>query len=104
MAPRTYDPSSPPSRGLSRTHPLPLPCREGMRVRQVDPHRRALTLLADDLEPAAVAQRDMLGDGEAEPGAADRAAAARVDAVEALGEAGQMLGRDALALVDDADA
>ena len=53
-----------------------------------------------DVEPAAVAQHDMLDDGEAEAGAADRAAAARIDAVEALGEARDMVGRDALALVD----
>src|SRR5688500_9152926 len=74
------------------------------RVRQIHPDRGPLALLADDLEPAAVAQRDMLGDGEAEPGAADRPAAAGVDPVEALGEPGNMLGRDPLALVDDADA
>src|SRR5688572_33063453 len=73
------------------------------RMGQVDPHRGPLPLLADDLEATAVAQRDMLGDGEAEPGAADRPAAAGVDPVEALGQAGQMFGGDPLALVDDSD-
>ena len=43
----------------------------------------------------------MLDDGEAEPGAADRPAPAGVDPVESLGEARQMLGRDALAAVGD---
>src|SRR3546814_2079909 len=46
----------------------------------------------------------MLDDGEPEPGAADRAAARLVDAVEALGQARDMLGRDAVALVADRQA
>ena len=55
--------------------------------------------LAFDGEAAAVALDDMLDDRQAEAGAAERAAAAGVDPVEALGHAGDMLGRDALALV-----
>src|SRR3546814_17613971 len=44
---------------------------------------------------------DVLDDREAQPGAAERAAAARIDAVEAFGKPGQMLGRDAVAPIDD---
>ena len=43
----------------------------------------------------------MLDDGEAEAGAAHRPAPARIDAVEAFRQAREMIGRDALALIDD---
>ena len=43
-----------------------------------------------------MALNDMLDDGEPEPGAPDGAAAPGVDAVETLGQARQMLGRDAV--------
>src|SRR6185436_7373825 len=43
----------------------------------------------------------MLDDREAETGPTERSAAAGVDAVEALGDAGDMLGRNPLALVGD---
>src|SRR5207237_3476249 len=66
-------------------------------------NRRADAELRLDVEPAAVAEHDMLDDGEAEAGAADGAAASRVDAIEALGQAGDVDGRNALALVDHAD-
>ena len=78
---------------------LAVPC-----ARQIDMNRGSFSKRAPDVEPAAVAQHDMLDDGEAEPGAADRAAAPGIDPVEALGEPRDMLGRDALALVDDAAA
>ena len=42
-----------------------------------------------------MAVEDVLDDGEPEPGAALLAARGDVDAVEALGEPRQMLGRDA---------
>ena len=42
---------------------------------------------------------DMLDDGEAEPGAARIAAARGIDAVEALGQAREMVGGDAVAMV-----
>ena len=54
-------------------------------------------------EPAAVALDDMLDDRQAEAGAAERAASARVDPVEALGHPRDMLGGDALALVGDGE-
>src|SRR5687767_7662845 len=66
----------------------------------MDLHERALAGPASDLEPAAVAPDDMLDDGEAEAGTADRAAPAGIDAVEAFGEPRNVLGRDALALID----
>src|SRR5579883_3559357 len=60
---------------------------------------RALAGLARDVERPAVAADDVLDDGEAEPRPAHRARARRVDAVEALGEARQVLPRDALPAV-----
>ena len=54
-------------------------------------------------QPAPVAADDVLDDGEAEAGAAEARAARRVDPVEALGQARQVLAGDALALVDDRD-
>src|SRR3546814_5985270 len=47
---------------------------------------------------------DMLDDGEPEPRPSHRPAAAGVDTIESLGEARQMLGRDAFAPVDHAHA
>src|SRR3954469_22179889 len=73
--------------------------RPGQRYRD----RRAHAERRLDVEPAAVAEHDMLDDGEAEAGAADRAAAPRIDPVEALGQAGDMGGGNAFALVDHAD-
>ena len=46
---------------------------------------------------------DVLDDGEAEPRAAKLARAGGVDAIEALSEARQMVGGDAVALVADGD-
>src|SRR5690348_2764486 len=57
--------------------------------------------LAVDHQPAAVPLDDMLYDRETEAGAAEGAAAARIDPVEALGHALDMFGRDPLALVCD---
>ena len=54
---------------------------------------------AFDRQPAAMAGEDVLDDGEAEAGAALGAALAGVDAVEAFGQARQMFGRDAAAVV-----
>ena len=51
-----------------------------------------------------MAADDVLGDGEAEAGAAQPPRAGRVDAVEALGQPREMLAGDARALIDDADA
>src|SRR3546814_9568367 len=48
-----------------------------------------------------VALADVLDDREAEAGATDRAAARLIDAVETFGQAGQMFGCDAVALVAD---
>src|SRR6187397_1950149 len=70
------------------------------RVRQIDPDRGPLALLADDFETPPVSPRNMFGDGQAEAGAANRAAAAEIDAVEAFGQARDVLGRNPLALVD----
>src|SRR4051812_16590603 len=46
----------------------------------------------------------MLDDGEAEPGSADLAAAPGVDAVETLGQTRNMVGGNAVAMVDHAEA
>src|SRR3546814_1421555 len=64
-------------------------------------HGSALADRAGDDEVAAMPLGDVLDDREAQPGAAERAAAARIDAVEAFGKPGQMLGRDAVAPIDD---
>ena len=45
---------------------------------------------------------DMLDDGEAKPGAARVAAARRIDTIESLGQAGEVGGGDAIALVGHA--
>src|SRR3954470_13910504 len=68
-------------------------------ARQADLDLRPHARHAAYVEMAAVAGDDMLDDGEAEAGAAERAAAARIDPVEAFGEAGQRLGGDAFAPV-----
>src|SRR6476469_6672914 len=64
---------------------------------------RALADLAFEPQPSSVSLDDMLDDREAEPGAAERAAAARIDPVEALGDSRDMLGGDAVALVAHAE-
>src|ERR1700722_6643423 len=71
--------------------------------RKMDGEDRSQAGLALDLEQAAVMADDMLDDGEAEPGAAERARTRGIDAVEALGEAGNMLARDAAAVVAHAE-
>ena len=62
-----------------------------------EPEDRALARLAVDVELAAVALHDVLDDRQPEPGAAGLARAAAVDAIEALGQARQVLARDARA-------
>src|SRR5687768_4629038 len=74
------------------------------RPRQRDEHGRAFANVAFDVEAAAMSADDMLDDGETEPGSADRSASAGVDPVESLGQARQMLDRNALAAVDDGKA
>ena len=59
--------------------------------------------LALDVDLAAVVLDDVPDDGEAEPGAAGRARASLVDAVEALEDPRHLVGRDADALVGDGD-
>src|SRR6185436_4796368 len=64
----------------------------------------ALAGLALDLEAGLMARERVLGDGEAEAGAAGLARAAAVDPIEALGEPRDVLGLDADAGVLDAEA
>src|SRR5215471_2549971 len=71
--------------------------------RQVDGEGAAGAHGTVDVERAAMAVEDVLHDGEAEAGAAELARPHGLDAVEALGQAWQMLARDALALVHDGD-
>src|SRR5262245_42774571 len=70
---------------------------------EIDRERRAAADLAVDRQRAAMAVDDVLDDGEAQPGSAELTRAAGVDAVEPLGQARQVLARDAVALVRDAD-
>src|SRR5690606_13880012 len=71
------------------------------RQRQKHGEPAALAELALDRETAAMAVEDVLYDGEAEAGAAQLARTAAIDAIESLGEARDVLGRNALALVGD---
>src|SRR5262245_7110097 len=100
MQPPHVNPRAPRER-LARPHSARL--RVLRRGVQADGEGRALAVLAVDGERAAVAVDDVLDDREPEPGAAECARAPGVDAVEALGEARQVLARDALALVGDRD-
>src|SRR3546814_19572220 len=61
------------------------------------------TLFRSDREAATVAVEDVLDDGEAESGAAERAAPRGVDPVESLGQTRQMLARYTFAMVADDD-
>src|SRR3546814_695420 len=82
----------------SRRRSMPL----AQRKRQRD--AGALAEFAFDVELALMAFADMLDAREAEPGAADRAAARFVDAVEAFGAARDMVGGDAVALIGHGEA
>src|SRR3546814_13580912 len=64
-------------------------------------HGSALADRAGDDEVAAMPLGDVLDDREAQPGAAERAAAARINAVEAFGKPGQMPGGETVAPIDD---
>src|SRR5690606_1568134 len=70
---------------------------------QHDGEGRALAGCAADVDAPAVALRHVLDDGQPEAGAAGLARAAAIDAVEALGQARQVLGRDARAAVGDVE-
>ena len=59
----------------------------------------AMAQYAADLQPRTMAQQHMLDDGQTQPGAAGVGIAAGVDAVEALGQARQVLVVDAYARV-----
>ena len=72
-------------------------------ARQGQRERGALALDGPDPDLAAVRGGDVLDDREAQAGAAGRAVASGVDAVEALEDAVELVGRDADALVGDAD-
>ena len=72
-------------------------------ARQDDGENTALPLARFDAQTAAVAVDDMLDDGQAQPGAANGAAAMGVDTVEALGQARDMQRVDPFALIDDID-
>src|SRR5262249_17258230 len=72
----------------SPTLSLTLGCRQPRR------HGGALAYLAFDGERAAVGFDDAAADGEAEAGASRGAVAGGIDAVEALRQVGEVLGRD----------
>ena len=71
----------------------------GSGLGQGDREGRALTWLAFDHQPAAVAGDDMLDDRQPQPGATQRARPAVVDAVEPFGQPHPVFGRDAGAVV-----
>src|SRR4051794_26075635 len=74
-----------------------------IRGSQPDGKGRAFPEDAGDVEPAAMAVEDVLDDREAEAGPTQFARSGIVDAVETLGQAGQMLARDAVAVIGDRD-
>src|SRR5208283_4611668 len=65
------------------------------QARQDHAKQRAHARRRVDRELAAMAEHNVLDDGEAEPRSAFGAALARVDTIETLGQARNMLGRDA---------
>src|ERR1700676_1164243 len=69
-------------------------------LREMTGKRAALALRALDVEPAAVPLQGVLDDGETQPRPALPAGTAGVHAIEALGQAGDVLRRDADAAVD----
>src|SRR3984893_2639967 len=69
-------------------------------LREMTGKRAALALRALDVEPAAMPLQGVLDDGETQPRPALPAGQAGVDAIEALGQAGDVLRRDADAAVD----
>src|SRR6266545_2294014 len=75
--------------------------RLGLDGRQGDGEGRALADLAADADRPAVQVHVLQRDGQAEPGAAKGPGAVHVGPVEALEDVGQVLGRDALAVVGD---
>src|SRR5215204_3982947 len=78
---------------------VPLWAAVGGQLRERHPEGRAPAKLALDRDPPAMAGDDVLHDGEPEPGAALLAALDNVGAVEAFGQARQVLGRDAGAMI-----
>src|ERR1035441_6654226 len=70
--------------------------------RQAQHNRRALPQFALGVDRAAVRLDDVLHDGQPEPGAAGRAAPALVDPVKALENMGQVIRRNAGAVVGHA--
>ena len=83
-----------------RSAPFGMAC-----ARLVQHHRegRALAGLRGDGKLAAVPIEDVLDDGEPKTGAALLPARRHVDPVEPLGQARQMLGRDAGPIIDHGD-
>src|SRR5262245_23949971 len=68
---------------------------------ELDSHGKGRSLTGDALddEPPTMARKDVLDDGEAEAGSTLVARFCDIDAIEALGQPRQMLGRDSGAIV-----
>src|SRR5829696_7618623 len=77
--------------------------RLGVDGREGDGEGGAMADLALDVDRAPVQVHVLERDGQPEPGAAEGPGPVHVGAVEALEDVGQVLGRDALALVGDGD-
>src|SRR6267378_1683774 len=73
--------------------------RSGAALTQKNSEDRASPGRAFDLEKPAMMIYDMFDDGQAEPGAAQLARARGVNPVEPFGQSGQVLARDALAVI-----
>src|SRR5262249_24744976 len=89
-----------------RVRPIPRHARGGREQRcrrKIDGERASLARNAVDLERAAMMVDDVLDDGEPKTRAAKVARTGSVDPVESLGQARDVLARNAVALVVDGD-
>src|SRR5215212_7082574 len=87
------------SPGSAKPGPDPARPNNLKRCRKPDGYAGAFPDDAPDVERSPVPLDDMLDDGEAEASASGFAAAGIVGAVEALGQAGEMLAGDSGAMV-----
>src|SRR5690606_34938149 len=83
--------------GLFQPYDSPAP--ESANNRQTHGEDTPLAHLRLDDQPAAMAVEDVVHDGQPQPGAAQIAAARRVDPIESLGQARQVIARNTLAMV-----
>lgn len=79
------------------------PCLVTMLFHVGEPYTEgtALPRCAIDMQRTAVAVDNMLHDGQSQPGSPQLTGTNRINAVETLGQAGNMLARDTNAMIPD---